>query len=135
MIRKLFGALVAIVVASAASGAWAASDVNKATQAELESIQGIGPGTAGRILEERSKSPFKDWEDLVGRVKGVGEGNAAKFSAAGLTVNGSAYTAPAKADKPTKVAKAPADKKEAPKKEAAKAEAKAADKPAAAATK
>jgi competence protein ComEA len=132
MIRKLFGALVAILIASAASGAWAASDVNKATQAELESIQGIGPGTAGRILEERSKSPFKDWADLVDRVKGVGEGNAAKFSAGGLTVNGSAYTAPAKADKPTKVAKAPADKKEAPKKDATKTEAKAADKPAAA---
>jgi competence protein ComEA len=135
MFRNLFASLVpalaGAVLALAATGAHAAADANKATQAELESIQGIGPGTAGRILEERKKSPFKNWDDLVGRVKGVGEGNAAKFSAAGLTVNGSTYTAPA--DKPAKVAKA--DKKEAPKeahKADAKGDAKAAAKPAAA---
>jgi competence protein ComEA len=137
MFRNLFASLVpalaGAVLALAVTGAHAAADANKATQAELESIQGIGPGTAGRILEERKKSPFKNWDDLVGRVKGVGEGNAAKFSAAGLTVNGSTYTAPAPADKPAKVAKA--DKKEAPKeahKADAKGDAKAAAKPAAA---
>ena len=34
---------------------------------------------------------FKDWTDLIDRVKGLGEGNAAKFSTEGLTVNGAAF--------------------------------------------
>lgn len=70
---------------------WAAVDVNKATQAELESVKGIGPAMSGRILDERKKASFKDWSDLIERIKGVGPGNAAKFSEAGLTVNSSAF--------------------------------------------
>lgn len=76
--------------------AQAAVDVNKATQAELETVRGIGPAMSGRILEERGKSGFKDWTDLIDRVKGVGPGNAARYSEAGLTVNGGAYTGDAK---------------------------------------
>ena len=34
------------------------------------------------------QSAFKDWPDLVDRVGGVGAGNAARFSQAGLTVAG-----------------------------------------------
>ncbi|MFI4930949.1 MAG: ComEA family DNA-binding protein [Burkholderiales bacterium] len=69
----------------------ASVDANQATQAELESIQGIGPSIAAVILDERRKGAFKDWPDMINRVKGVGEGNAAKFSAQGLTINGAAY--------------------------------------------
>ena len=59
----------------------AAVDINKATQADLESIKGIGPIISTKILDERKKGgPFKDWNDVLTRVKGVGEGNAAKFS-------------------------------------------------------
>lgn len=81
----------------------AAVDVNKASQAELESIKGIGPAMSGRILDERKQAAFKDWGDLLTRVKGLGPGNARKMSEAGLTVNGSTFNAadatPAKAAK------------------------------------
>ncbi|OYU44739.1 MAG: hypothetical protein CFE44_11310 [Burkholderiales bacterium PBB4] len=91
--------------------AFAAVDVNKATAAELDSIKGIGPGISTKILDERKKGNFKDWNDFIDRTKGVGDGNAAKFSAEGLTVNGAAFAgapaAPAKADaKPAPAAKA-----------------------------
>ena len=72
---------------------FAAVDVNKASAAELDGIKGIGPATSTRILDERKKGSFKDWNDFIVRVKGVGEGNAAKFSAEGLTVNGAAFKA------------------------------------------
>ena len=115
MIKKILAAMLALFAAVA----FAAVDVNKATQAELEAIKGIGPAIAGKILDERKKSSFKDWNDMVERVKGVGEGNAAKFSAEGLTVNGAAFagapakpaTAVAKEVKPMAAAdKKPADK-------------------------
>ena len=110
MIKRLLAALFALIAATA----FAAVDVNKATQAELDSIKGIGPAIATKILDERKKGNFKDWPDLVGRVSGVGDGNAAKFSTEGLTVNGQGFkgaaapaTKPAKADKAAK-ADAPA---------------------------
>ena len=94
MIKKILAAMLALFAAVA----FAAVDVNKATQAELEAIKGIGPAISGKILDERKKGSFKDWQDMVDRVKGVGEVNAAKFSAEGLTVNGAAFAgAPAKA--------------------------------------
>ena len=110
MIKRLLAALFALIAATA----FAAVDVNKATQAELDSIKGIGPAIATKILDERKKGNFKDWPDLVNRVSGVGDGNAAKFSTEGLTVNGQGFkgaaapaTKPAKADKAAK-ADAPA---------------------------
>lgn len=80
------------ILALFTAAAFAAVDVNKADQAELESIKGIGPSVSAKILNERKKGSFKDWPDLVDRVQGVGPGNAAKFSAEGLTVNGNAYS-------------------------------------------
>src|SRR5205823_2239408 len=121
---------LAIVLALFAAAVFAASaDVNKASQAELEAVKGIGPGIATKILDERKKGSFKDWGDLIERVKGVGEANAAKFSAEGLTVNGTAFTAAAKAS-PIKAA--PAAKAASA---AAKAETKAASAAAKAETK
>ena len=87
---------------------FAAVDVNQASVAELDGIKGIGPAMSGRILDERKKSTFKDWDDLLLRVKGMGPGNARKMSEAGLTVNGGAFTA-STAVKPAKAAKAAAD--------------------------
>ena len=87
MLKKIL-ALVAMLYAAAC---FAAVDVNKATAAELDSIKGIGPGISAKILDERKKGNFKDWTDLIDRVKGLGEGNAAKFSTEGLTVNGAAF--------------------------------------------
>ena len=115
MIKKILVAMLALFAAVA----FAAVDANKATQAELEAVKGIGPAIAGKILDERKKGAFKDWEDMVVRVKGVGEGNAAKFSTEGLTVNGAAFAgAPAKAAAPAatkKEDKPMAAKAEAPK--------------------
>ena len=97
---------------------FAAVDVNKATAAELDGIKGIGPVISGKIVDERKKGNFKDWNDFIGRVSGIGEGNAAKFSAEGLTVGGSGFKGAAatpatvkKDDKPA-AAVAPAGKAE-----------------------
>lgn len=112
MIRNL----IALVMAVFALNAFAAADVNRASQAELESIKGIGPGLSGKILKARQSGEFKNWGDLVERVGGIGPGNASRFSQAGLTVGGAAYDGSAgdagKA-KGTKSAKAPRGEGEA----------------------
>ena len=91
--------LIALVIAAFAFAAQAAVDVNKASQAELETIKGIGPGLSSKILDARKAGAFKNWGDFVDRVGGVGPGNAAKFSQAGLTVDDAAYTASAAPEK------------------------------------
>jgi competence protein ComEA len=93
----MFRILAAFILAALAFAAQAATEANKANQAELETVKGIGPGLCGKILEARKSGAFKDWTDLVDRVVGVGPGNAARFSQAGLTVNNVAYSAPAPA--------------------------------------
>jgi competence protein ComEA len=66
-----------------------AVDVNKADQAALDGIKGLGPKTSKAILDERKKGgEFKDWADFESRVKGIGEKSAMRLSQAGLTVNG-----------------------------------------------
>jgi competence protein ComEA len=85
--------IAALVFAFFSLGAQAAVDANKATQAELETIKGIGPALSAKILDARKASSFKDWNDLVDRVGGVGPSNATRFSQAGLTVNDTAYVA------------------------------------------
>jgi competence protein ComEA len=87
MLKKI----LAIVAMLYATLSFAAVDVNKATAAELDAIKGIGPAISTKIIDERKKGNFKDWNDFIDRVKGVGEGNAAKFSTEGLTVNGSGF--------------------------------------------
>ena len=86
-------AIAALLVLFSALAYAAGVDVNKASQAELEAVKGIGPAMATRMMNERKKGEFKDWSDLMGRVKGVKEHQAAKLSEAGLTVNGAAYKA------------------------------------------
>ena len=130
MIKRLFAALFAVLLTLGAASAFAAVDANKATQAELETVKGIGPSISGKILDERKKANFKDWPDLVERVKGVGDGNAAKFSTEGLTVNGQGFKGaaapaakPAKADKAAAKSDAPAAAAAPAAKAAAKTEA------------
>ena len=143
MLKKI----LAFVVMLYATLSFAAVDVNKATAAELDGIKGIGPAISSKIVDERKKGNFKDWSDFIERVKGVGEGNAAKFSAEGLTVSGAAFkgaaTAPAapaaKEEKKDPKAEAKAKKEEAKKakdaKPAAKDDKAEAAKPAASAAK
>lgn len=83
--------IAATLLALASGFAFAATEINQAGQAELESVKGIGPNLAGRILDARKTGPFADWADLRTRVKGVGESKAKKFSEQGLTVNGKGY--------------------------------------------
>lgn len=87
----MFKKLLAMAVLVSSSLAFAAVDLNKAGPAELDSIKGIGPAMSVKILDERKKGSFKDWNDFIDRVKGVGQANAVKFSKAGLTVGGMAY--------------------------------------------
>ena len=96
--------LAAAVMLCAAAMAMAAVEVNKASEAELDGVKGIGPVTSKLIVSERKKGEFKSWQDLIDRVKGVGESSAAKFSAEGVTVNGQAYKAAAATKKDDKAA-------------------------------
>lgn len=104
-LKKILPAAL-LMIAAAAS---AAVDANKASQAELETVKGIGPTVSTRVLDARKTAPFKDWDDFIVRVQGVGTSKAAKLSAEGLTVNGTPYgtsTAAAPAKAATKPAKA-----------------------------
>lgn len=74
-----------------AASAFAAVDINQASVADLDGIKGIGPAMSSRILDERKKGPFKDWNDLMTRVKGVGKASASRLSAEGLTVGGASF--------------------------------------------
>ena len=90
MLKKI----LALLVMFYAAVAMAAVDVNKAKDAELDGVKGIGPATSKAIMAERKKGgEFKNWDDLISRVKGMGEKRAAQLSEAGLTVNGDAYKA------------------------------------------
>lgn len=96
----MFKKLLAFAMAMCAAAAFAAVEANTAIAAELDGIKGIGPAKSALILSERKKAPFKDWNDFVSRVKGVGTDSAAKFSAEGMTVNGASYKLGAKTGKP-----------------------------------
>lgn len=127
MIRNFIALVAAALVAF--SPLAQATDANRATQAELETVKGIGPGLSGKILKAREAGSFKNWGDLVERVGGVGPGNAARFSQAGLTVGGAAFdpaalpAKPAKGEKSTKAPKAEGADKPARATAAKKAEA------------
>ncbi len=97
MLKKIITLIVAL---SAALCFAAALDINKASEAELDSIKGIGPATSSKILAERKKASFKDWSDFIARVQGIGEANAARFSAEGVTVNDLSFKATAPGKKP-----------------------------------
>lgn len=86
MLKKLVAAVLVFFFSMGL--AFAQVDVNKADQAALDGIRGIGPAMSKRILDERKKGEFKDWTDFESRVKGVGDKSAEKLSGAGLTVNG-----------------------------------------------
>ena len=93
MFKKLLAFFAAMYVAMS----FAAVDVNKASAADLDGLKGIGPAISGKIIEERKKGDFKDWNDFIDRVNGVGEKTASRFSADGLTVQGKKFNAAAAA--------------------------------------
>jgi competence protein ComEA len=91
LVRRSFFALLLALLCFVA----AATEINQANEAELDSVKGLGPSTTARILEARAQALFSDWADLMRRVKGIKPKQAAKLSEAGLRVNGRAFeTAP-----------------------------------------
>lgn len=68
--------------------AWAQLDVNQASEADLDSLRGVGPALTARILAQRAQAPFADWADLMRRVKGLRAATARHLATQGLTVNG-----------------------------------------------
>ena len=94
----MFKKFLAFLATMSLITAFAAVDVNKATDAELDGVKGIGPVTTQLIVTERKKGDFKNWQDFIGRVKGIGDRSASKLSANGLTVGGAAYTGPGAAE-------------------------------------
>jgi len=89
MLKKILAVLAMLYAAAA----FAAVDVNTAKASDLDGVKGIGPVMSKRILDERKKGKFKDWPDLIARVKGLGDNSASKLSAEGLTVNGDGFKA------------------------------------------
>jgi competence protein ComEA len=68
--KKLFLIIVTLFVFS--NSAFAAVNINTAGQAELETLQGIGPAKAKAIVDHRKKNgPFKSIDDLQ-NVNGIG---------------------------------------------------------------
>lgn len=121
--------LLLILVACFAfvSAAFAAQiNLNTATQAELDTLKGVGPVKAKAIVDYRTKNgPFKSVDDLE-KVPGFGKKTVDSLRGQ-LTVNGGA--APAKAEKAKgEKAKEEAKPAEAKKGAAPKAEEKAAKK-------
>lgn len=88
MLKKLL--MVFAMFIATMSLAFADVEVNKADQAALDGIKGVGPKMSKVIIDERKKGDFKDWADFQKRVKGVGDKNSINFSQAGLRVNGQA---------------------------------------------
>lgn len=116
MLKKILFAVATLVATMGI--AFAQVEVNKADQAALDGVKGIGPKMSKAILDERKKGgEFKDWADLEGRVKGVGEKNAIKLSDAGLTVNGQARQKSTSEGKLEKKAKPEKESKKDAKKE------------------
>lgn len=77
--KRTVGSLLVSLLLSAS--AWAAVDLNLATQSELESVKGIGPAKAKQIVEYRQKNgPFKN-VDALAEVKGFGKASVAKLKA------------------------------------------------------
>lgn len=66
----------------------AALEINTATRAELERLNGVGVAMAERVLNERAKAPFRGWDDLQRRVKGMRGARVERLQGQGVTVNG-----------------------------------------------
>jgi len=110
--------LVLVACFAFAINAFAAVNINSASQAELETIKGIGPVKAKAIIDYRTKNgAFKSVDDLD-NVKGIGKKSLDKFRSE-VSVSGATTVAPAAA--------APAAKTKAAAPEAAAPAAKAAD--------
>ena len=100
--RKLLVILVACFAFAGVS--FAGVDLNSATQAQLETVKGIGPAKAKAIIEYRSKSgPFKTVDDLD-NVPGFGKATVDKVRAEVTVGAGATKAAKAKSGDSRKAA-------------------------------
>lgn len=89
--------LFVVALLASINMAFAAVNLNTASQAELETLKGVGPAKAKAIIEDRTKNgPFKSVDDLE-RVKGFSKKSVHQLRNE-LTINGS--NAPADTGKP-----------------------------------
>jgi competence protein ComEA len=87
--RRLAGSVVLAASLGLAAFDAGAVDVNSASQSQLEDLRGIGPKTAASIVNERRQGgAFLSFEDLSGRVRGLGDKRLTRLRAAGLTLGG-----------------------------------------------
>ncbi len=75
---KLGKTAATLIAVLAASVQLMAVNLNTASAQELQSIKGVGPSTAAKIIEYRKNNPF-DTIDEVMNVKGIGEKKFAKI--------------------------------------------------------
>ncbi|MBS1197529.1 MAG: hypothetical protein H6R18_1314 [Proteobacteria bacterium] len=132
--KKIFALLIGLAFCT--MNAIAAVNINTATQAQLETLNGIGPAKAKAIIDYRAKNgSFKTVEELD-KVPGIGEGVMAKIKAdvtlSGETTVKVADKKAAKEEKKADDKKAAKEEKKADDKKVAKEEKKADDKKAAA---
>jgi competence protein ComEA len=78
------------------AGSASALNIQQATEAELDSLRGLGPSLTAKVLAARAEKPFENWADLMQRVNGIREATAQRLSDQGLTVQGLAYKSPHK---------------------------------------
>jgi len=70
--KKLF--ILTVLIFLFSGQAYAAVDINTATQAELETLQGIGPAKAKAIVEYREKNGLFVSVEGLEAVAGIGPG-------------------------------------------------------------
>lgn len=98
-VRNTFAMVVitAMLISAASASSAAEStgqviNINTASQAELETLPGIGPSKAKAIVDYRTKHPFAKPEDIM-RVKGIGKKSFLKLKPY-LAVSGTTQPVP-----------------------------------------
>lgn len=81
MLKKLWLSLFVGLLFLSANSVFAADaiNINTATQAQLETLQGVGASTATAIIEYRERVGGFKTVDEITNVKGVGDKKLAKF--------------------------------------------------------
>jgi competence protein ComEA len=83
-LKRWIGWLALLLVSHAAC----ALDINQASEAELDSLKGMGPALSAKVLTARAQGLFLNWQDVMQRVSGLRQAKAQQFSEQGLTVQG-----------------------------------------------